>query len=185
MNQSEHFERLGTAALAHARSRISGSRSSSATRRSARSASRAPPRKAVSAEADARLLTTIAANVGAAIQNARLYSESQRRAGEMAALAEVGREITATLDLSAVLQRIAERAANLLEAHTAAVFLRRHRTARRSAATAAVGDDRRRGQANIHYAGEGIIGTLAAEGRAEVINDAYQDPRGAYPRHCR
>ena len=45
-----------------------------------------------------RLLATLAANVGVAIQNARLYREAQRRADEMAALAEVGREISATLD---------------------------------------------------------------------------------------
>ena len=38
-------------------------------------------------EADARLLSTIAANVGVAIQNARLYAETGRRASEMAALA--------------------------------------------------------------------------------------------------
>ena len=30
-------------------------------------------------DADVRLLTTLAANIGAAIRNARLYSESQRR----------------------------------------------------------------------------------------------------------
>ena len=39
-------------------------------------------------ESDTRLLSTIAANVGAAIQNARLYRETQRRASEMAALAD-------------------------------------------------------------------------------------------------
>ena len=39
-------------------------------------------------EDDVRLLNTIAANVGAAIQNARLFQESQRRAEEMATLAE-------------------------------------------------------------------------------------------------
>ena len=49
-------------------------------------------------EADARLLSTIAANVGVAIQNARLFQEAHRRADEMSALAEVGQEISATLD---------------------------------------------------------------------------------------
>ena len=41
-------------------------------------------------EADSRLLSTIAANVGIAIQNARLYQETRRRASEMAALAGLG-----------------------------------------------------------------------------------------------
>ena len=42
-------------------------------------------------EADQRLLATLAANVGIAIQNARLYRDAQRQAAEMTALAEVGR----------------------------------------------------------------------------------------------
>ncbi len=63
---------------------------------------------------DVRLLSTIAANVGVAIQNARLYQETQRRAEEMAALTEIGREISATLDLPTVLERIVTRAGELL-----------------------------------------------------------------------
>ena len=57
-------------------------------------------------ESDVRLLTTLAANIGTAIQNALLYGESQRRASEMSTLADVGREISATLDLNKLLQRI-------------------------------------------------------------------------------
>ena len=57
-----------------------------------------------------RLLTTLAANIGAAIQNARLYGESQRRATEMAALAEVGPRDLGDARLTTVLQRIVERA---------------------------------------------------------------------------
>ena len=46
--------------------------------------------------ADERLLATLAANVGVAIQNARLYRDAQRQAGEMTALAEVAAEISAS-----------------------------------------------------------------------------------------
>ena len=74
-------------------------------------------------DADVRLLTTLAANIGTAIQNALLYGESQRRATEMAALADVGREISATLELTSVLQRIVERAQDLLDGTSSAVFL--------------------------------------------------------------
>ena len=76
-------------------------------------------------ESDTRLLSTIAANVGVAIPNARLYRETGRRANEMAALAELGREIGGMLDLDPVLERIAERARSLLETGTSAVFLER------------------------------------------------------------
>jgi GAF domain-containing protein len=56
------------------------------------------------AEADVRLLSTIAANVGAAIHNAQLYRESTRRAEETAALAEIANDIAATQELEPVLE---------------------------------------------------------------------------------
>ena len=58
-------------------------------------------------EADVRLLTTLATNMGVAIENGRLFQETRRHAREMAALAEVGSDISATLDLQTVLERIA------------------------------------------------------------------------------
>ena len=127
-------------------------------------------------EADARLLSTIAANVGTAIRNARLYREAQRRAREMAALAEMGREISVTLDLPGLLRGIAERAQSLLEAGTSAVFLAEpdNQTFR---AITAVGEYAALIQADRITLGEGIIGSLAAEGRAEVINSVMADPR--------
>src|SRR5437016_261433 len=67
--------------------------------------------------------STMAANVGIAIQNARLYQEAHRRGDEMAALAEVGQEISATLDVQAILERIGERVQALLEADSVALFL--------------------------------------------------------------
>src|SRR6185503_20251223 len=76
-------------------------------------------------ESDVRLLSTIAANVGVAIQNARLYQEAHRRGDEMAALAEVGQEISATLDVQAVLDRIGERVRSLLAADSVALYLSR------------------------------------------------------------
>src|SRR5439155_21616149 len=74
-------------------------------------------------ESDARLLSTIASNVGVAIQNARLFQEAHRRGDEMAALAEVGQEISATLDVRAILERIGERVQSLLAADSVALFL--------------------------------------------------------------
>src|SRR4029077_15003411 len=55
-------------------------------------------------ESDSRLLCTAAASCGVAIKTARLYQEAHRRGDEMAVLAEVGQEISATLDAQAVLE---------------------------------------------------------------------------------
>ena len=127
-------------------------------------------------EADVRLLSTIAANVGTAIQNARLYEEMRRRADEMAALVEVGREISGTLVLDRVLQRIAERAQTLLDADTSAAYLREEgEDAYR--AIVALGDIAEPIMADRIVPGEGIIGDLAARGAAEIVNDTGADPR--------
>jgi PAS domain S-box-containing protein len=127
-------------------------------------------------ESDARLLSTIAANVGSTIQNARLYRETRRRANETAALAELGREVSAMLDLSSVLGRIAERAQDLLEVETSAVYLadEEGNTLR---ATIALGKNADEILADTIAVGEGIIGDLAARGAAEVINNTSSDPR--------
>ena len=123
-----------------------------------------------------RLLSTIAANVGTAIQNARLYEEMRRRADEMAALVDVGREISETLVLDRVLQRIAERAKTLLDADTSAAFLPEE-GAEDYRAIVALGDIAEAIMADRIVPGEGIIGDLAARGAAEFVNDVHVDPR--------
>jgi len=125
---------------------------------------------------DERLLTTIAANVGVAVQNAGLYDETRRRAGEMAALAEVGREISATLELSVVLELIAERAKTLLNADTSAVFLP-EADGERLRAIVALGTTAELVLADAVTKGEGIIGTVAVTGQAEIVNSTKSDAR--------
>ena len=71
-----------------------------------------------------RLLTTIAANAGSAIHTARLHAETIRRAEEMATLAEIGNDIATTIELQPVLERIAERAKDLLHVRDIAIYLR-------------------------------------------------------------
>ena len=129
-------------------------------------------------EADVRLLSTIAANVGTAIQNARLYEETRRHAEEVGALNDVGREISATLDLDRVLERIGERAMTLLEAETSAAFLREGEGADEVyRPVVALGKIAAAIMADSIKPGEGILGDLAMKGTAEVVNDSLNDPR--------
>jgi len=127
-------------------------------------------------ENDVRLLSTIAANVGAAIRNAQLYQETQRRGDEMAALAEVGREISATLDPTAVLQSIAEQALSLFSAGSSAVFLSEP-DGQTFRAIVAVGDIADALRADEITLGDGIIGNAIKERRATMVNDVLSDPR--------
>ena len=125
---------------------------------------------------DVRLLSTIAANVGTAIQNARLFRESHRRADEMSALADVGREISATLEPRVVLEQIAEHAMRLLTAGSSAVYLTQPggRTFRAIVGRGEIADQLLADTINI---GEGIIGSVFESRRAEMVNDVLADPR--------
>ncbi len=127
-------------------------------------------------EDDLRLLSTMASNVGVAIEKVRLLDETQRRAREAAAIAEVGREISATLDLSTVLERIATHALDLLKGDTSAVYLP-DENGRDFHAIAAVGAVAGEIKQDTVILGEGMIGDVARSGVAERIADTSRDVR--------
>ncbi len=126
-------------------------------------------------EADVRLLSTIAANVGVAIQNARLYQEAHRRADEMAALAEVGQEISATLDVDTVLAQIGQRVQTLLSADTTALFLVQPDGS--FTARLAIGELAEALRADTIHEGEGLIGDVIRRRTPEFVNATSLDPR--------
>jgi GAF domain-containing protein/DNA-binding response OmpR family regulator len=127
-------------------------------------------------ESDARLLSTIAANVGVAIQNARLYREAHRRGDEMAALADVGQEISATLDAQAVLRKIGERVQSLLEADASALLLA-DPDGRTFRPILALGTIAEQILADTITEGEGIVGDVIRSRQPEFVNDVGSDPR--------
>ena len=126
-------------------------------------------------EDDVHLLTTIAANVGAAIRNAQLYQETERRAGEMAVLSEIGREISATLDLPELLERIATRAKDMLKSRT--VTIRLLEPDGSLPTMVAIGRYAEMHRGTTLRLGEGITGNVALKGVAEIVNNPRQDPR--------
>ncbi|HEY5596051.1 MAG TPA: GAF domain-containing protein, partial [Candidatus Bipolaricaulota bacterium] len=130
----------------------------------------------VFSEDDLRLLTTIAANAGAAIQTAQLHAETQRRAREMATLADVGREVSASLDAQTVLESIAKHAKELLNGDLSALFLPEgdEDTFR---AIAAVGEEAEKVRNDTISLGAGILGSIAQNKVGEIVNDVDNDPR--------
>jgi GAF domain-containing protein/DNA-binding response OmpR family regulator len=127
-------------------------------------------------ESDLRLLSTIAANVAVAIQNARLYQEAHRRGDEMAVLAEVGQEISATLDTRAVIERIGERVHTLLTADTTALFVA-DPDGRTFRAILALGELADAIRADTILEGEGVIGDIIRTRTPEFVNDVGRDGR--------
>ncbi len=81
-------------------------------------------------ESDERLLTTLAASMGVALENARLFSETKRllaetdqRAAELAVINEIGAALAEQLDFSAIIELVGERIRTLFEARSSYIAL--------------------------------------------------------------
>ena len=74
-------------------------------------------------QSDLDFLVSVARQTAIAIESARLYLETQRRAREMSALVEVGRDISSSLQARTVLESIATHAKDLLNGNLSALFL--------------------------------------------------------------
>ena len=104
-------------------------------------------------------------------ENARLFSEAQSRARETAVLAEVGREISATLDLNQVLGRITSSARDLLLGETCAVYLPDEQGDLWKA-VAATGADEKEIMGDPIQKGRGILGSIIASKQGRIVNNA-------------
>jgi len=127
-------------------------------------------------ESELNFLVSIAHQASICIESGRLFQETNRQAQEAAAIAEVGRDISATLQLDTVLERIASYAMNLLDAETSAVFLA---DASKSTlhAIAAFGIDADEIKNDPLTLGTGILGNIALQNIGEIVNDAAKDAR--------
>ena len=131
------------------------------------------------AQSDLDFLVSLARQAAIAIESARLYLETQARAEELAALNRIGQEIASTLELQTVLERMAESARGLLGGSTSAVYLLEadRTTLRCSIATGTIAEELRNIELKL---GEGILGSIVKNGRAEIINDTSKDSRSIH-----
>jgi PAS domain S-box-containing protein len=126
-------------------------------------------------EDDQLLVKQVTDQLSLALENARLFQETQRRAQEMTALAEVGREISATLNLETVLERITSYASDLLIATSAAAYLPNGQGETWSA-IAAVGLDAKEIKNDAVIRGEGILGKIVMQQNGAIMNNVDQMP---------
>ncbi len=126
---------------------------------------------------DLEMLTAFAAQTATALENARLYAESERRREASQALAEVGRLLTETLDPDVVVQRIADNLRELLHALASVV----HRVDPESGdvvAQAVSGDvGPAFGRSVVFPRHTGVVGLAIAERHAIATEDLFTDPR--------
>jgi len=121
------------------------------------------------------LVKQVTDQLSLALENARLFQETQRRAQEMTALAEVGREISATLELEIVLERIASYAYDLLQATSAAAYLPVEH-GERWQAVATVGLDAVEIKNDYVNRGEGVLGKVVMQQNGTIMNNVDQMP---------
>jgi PAS domain S-box-containing protein len=127
-------------------------------------------------KSELNFLVSIAHQASISIESVRLFQEITRRAQEATAIAEVGRDISATLQLDLVLDRIAKYAKDLLKGATSAVYLYEPDRSRLRAISA-IGDDAEQIKNDPREVGIGILGNIALQKYGEIVNDTVADPR--------
>jgi signal transduction histidine kinase/GAF domain-containing protein len=125
---------------------------------------------------DVQLLNSIGSQLGVAIENARLYEETQRRVQELAFLNEAGRTITSSLDLEQVLTTILQEATDVLKTEAASVLLLDEKSKELVLETV-VGPQAEETKGLRLPLGQGIAGWVAREGQPLLVPDVGEDPR--------
>jgi hypothetical protein len=123
-------------------------------------------------EEDMRRLNLFAPQAAVAIENARLFTAERERAEEQRALLDTLRDLSSQLELSAVLQKVLERAAGLIDASGGelAIYQEEERELE-IVASHAMGADAVGSRMGL---GEGAMGRAAETGEAVVI-PRYQE----------
>ena len=122
------------------------------------------------------LLEAFAEQAGIAIQNARLFEESQRRARETAALLEAGRAVSQSLELAETIRVILHQARAVLGVQSGSIFTLDEATGELSSVASLDEGPARVGQIRVRV-GQGITGLAVAEGRPLQSEDLWNDPR--------
>jgi HD-GYP domain-containing protein (c-di-GMP phosphodiesterase class II) len=126
-------------------------------------------------EAHVELFSAFAAHAATAIHNARLLERLERRAADLTLLTRCGRELSSSLDLSIVLDRVLTLADGALRFERCAVLLRDDEGLLAVRAAHGYTDDVIR-DLRIRP-GEGVTGAVFATGKPELVADVARDPR--------
>ena len=129
---------------------------------------------------DQTLLEAFADQAGIAIQNARLFEESQRRARQTEALLEAGRAVSRSLDTGDTIRVILEQARAVLGGQSCTVFSLDPATGELYPAASLDLGPEAAGRIRVRV-GEGVTGLAVQERRPLQSEDVADDPRVRYP----
>ena len=133
-------------------------------------------------DSELELLTTFANQVALALENARLYERTDqalaRRVDQLAAVEEIGRELTSTLDFSRVFNMVLQRAMGSTGASAGLLALsdlgdeRLELIAQRGYPEGALASYKEKGWPRDR----GIIGRVVRTGETALVDDVHADP---------
>jgi sigma-B regulation protein RsbU (phosphoserine phosphatase) len=124
---------------------------------------------------DEKLLRQFAAHVAVAIENARLFESERHYVETLETLAEIGREMSSTLDLNELLRRIALLTKRLISYRTLGILLLNETTQElemKLAVSYGKGNDKRHMKL-----GQGLVGWAALHKEPVLVSDVSADPR--------
>lgn len=119
---------------------------------------------------DERFLIAVAQHVVLALDNARLFAESERRTRELTLLNEISRAISASLDLEVVMERAARALADQLGYRYVNIY---ELDGDVLVCKASVPDP---AQGETREIGRGVLGRVARTGRAAFVHNVETDP---------
>jgi two-component system NtrC family sensor kinase len=122
------------------------------------------------------LLEAFAEQAAIAIQNARLFEESQRRARETEALLAAGRAVSQSLELGETIRVILNQAREVLGVQSGSIFTLDEATGELTSVASLDEGPARVGQIRVRV-GQGITGLAVAERRPLQSEDLWNDPR--------
>jgi two-component system NtrC family sensor kinase len=122
------------------------------------------------------LLEAFAEQAAIAIQNARLFEESQRRGRETAALLEAGRAVSQSLEVAETIRVILHEARTVLGVQSGSIFTLDETSGELASVASLDEGPARVGQIRLRV-GQGITGLAVAEGRPLQSEDLWNDPR--------
>ena len=127
-------------------------------------------------EDNVKLMEFFATQSAIALEKSQLLQEARARANQLATLMDVSAAISATLDLDVALQRVMDRAVEILNTEAGSLLLmdRYGRELTFEVVLGPTGDELQGVKTQV---GTGIVGTVAETGEALIVNNVRSDPR--------
>jgi PAS domain S-box-containing protein/putative nucleotidyltransferase with HDIG domain len=119
-----------------------------------------------------RVLTLLADQAAIAVENARLYQQTDRRLKESQTLQEVSQLLNSTLEPEQIMQTVVEKLASAFAYGMASIYVMKEDGLRLAAE---VGYNTERAMSFIPL-NRGVIGRVARSGEAEFVRDVSADP---------